>query len=207
MDTADHLENLGAVLKRLENAGLLLKREKLPIKDEETEEKKSEQVLMLDVLGDAPVDMPQIRRWTSRDVVMSRVQGDTVYARNDYGPQWVPAVVEKSTGPLSYTFLKGTGQKEKTWISFARNTQSQFPPIIAQGAPVIEGGIVQPVSSVPAEPAGWKELSLASQGEPGGVVEQLPKAGSVDTQAAESLTIRKSAREKPEPGYLKDFVR
>ncbi|RXN15994.1 putative protein K02A2.6-like protein [Labeo rohita] len=47
---------------------------RLPIKDEETEEKKSEQVLMLDVLGDAPVNTPQIRRWTSRDVMMSRVR-------------------------------------------------------------------------------------------------------------------------------------
>ncbi len=47
---------------------------RLPVKDEATEEKSSEQVLMLDVLGDAPVDAFQIRRWTSRDVMMSRVR-------------------------------------------------------------------------------------------------------------------------------------
>lgn len=29
---------------------------------------------MLDMLGDAPVDAFQIRRWTSRDVMMSRVR-------------------------------------------------------------------------------------------------------------------------------------
>ncbi len=47
---------------------------RLPIKGEGTEEQKSEQVLMLDVLGNAPVDAFQIRRWTSRDVMMSRVR-------------------------------------------------------------------------------------------------------------------------------------
>lgn len=47
---------------------------KLSIKEEATEERKAEKVLMLDILGDAPVDTPLIRRWTSRDVMMSRVR-------------------------------------------------------------------------------------------------------------------------------------
>ncbi len=63
------------------------------------------------------------------------------------------------------------------------------------------------MSSGTAEPVGWKEPSPVSQEEPEAVAEHLPKAGRVAAPSPESLAIRKSAREKREPDYMKDFVR
>lgn len=88
-----------------------------------------------------------------------------------------------------------------------KHTLTAPESIVVQDSPVLEEGIEQPVSSVTAEPAGWEEPSPVSQEEPEAIVEQLPKAGRVAAPSPESLAIRKSAREKREPDYLKDFVR
>ncbi len=64
-----------------------------------------------------------------------------MYVRNySYGSQWVPAVVERCTGPLSYTVLTGTGQTWRRHVDQLRKKHTLTAPesIIAQDSPVME---------------------------------------------------------------------
>ncbi|KAJ8337557.1 hypothetical protein SKAU_G00365230 [Synaphobranchus kaupii] len=93
----EHLRNLNEVLGRLEEAGLRLKRillrayeyrivykpgkehsnadalSRLPVPELVEDDSLQGQVLMIDHMDDAPVNMSQVRKWTAKDTTLSLV--------------------------------------------------------------------------------------------------------------------------------------
>lgn len=137
--------------------------------------------------------------------------GDDVYTRNySHGPRWVPAVVEETTGPVSYTVQTGDGRVMRRHVDQIRKrhtTVSTDAPIPEVTVEPTRLQVPDPVlEALPADCAittSIREERTApdtAQAHPSAV--EQPDAGGVPLPV-----LRRSERTRQSPAYLKDFVK
>lgn len=136
--------------------------------------------------------------------------GDDVYVRNySHGPKWIPAVIEESTGPVSYTVQTGNGLSMRRHVDQIRRRQTTMisdtttPEWTTGSLDSSDPGYASealPEDSVVTTPV--RERVAA----PGGVLEPPPADKPPDVGVEPSLEPRRSGRTRTPPVRLKDFV-
>ncbi|XP_039635261.1 olfactory receptor 11A1-like [Perca fluviatilis] len=164
----------------------------------------------ISVLGDvkSKVQQKQLKQKQTHDAnrkVRSFSPGDNVFVRNySYGPKWIPAVIQSSSGPVSYTVIIGCGQPMKRHMDQVRARLADTVPSSEsedeeETLSDMVGGCVGPLPT-----------SLNDRGEPPPIEPQDLQLAP-DTRVPPDLPIasvvRRSERERRSPGHLKDFVR
>ncbi|XP_026054203.1 uncharacterized protein K02A2.6-like [Carassius auratus] len=127
--------------------------------------------------------------------------GDSVYVRNYAGgPKWIPAVVEGCTGPLSYKTALGHGQTVKRHVDQIRNRSTDEMLEIILPAESEQDGDTSalPCADVVKTPAD-QEMSALEK-------EQSLELAVVEKEINQPTNLRRSARERRSPAYLKDYV-
>lgn len=128
-----------------------------------------------------------------------------------HGPKWIPGIITKITGPVSYKVLLGDGNIVRRHVDqiLARpeDTVSVVPPgvpewpsatVAASENPILEENSWVPEGnfSEPAEPAPDKSKTL--------VTDNPPPSMPVQSQR-QNAPVRQSQRRVSKPSYLKDF--
>ncbi|XP_056330368.1 uncharacterized protein K02A2.6-like [Danio aesculapii] len=128
--------------------------------------------------------------------------GENVYTKNfSLGPTWIPGTVQKRTGPLSYTIALGNGQVVRRHIDQVRTRQVASPAETAVGLDTSlqeleEGPLPESVDPVPSGNSVGQQAS--------GMTPEVTVSGTV--KAEEQPELRRSARTKKLPSYLKDYT-
>ncbi|XP_033988673.1 uncharacterized protein K02A2.6-like [Trematomus bernacchii] len=140
------------------------------------------------------VQQKQLKQKQSHDTnrkLRSFSPGDKVFIRNySYGPKWIAAVIESSSGPVSYTVIIGSGQVVKRHVDQVRARLTDTVPL----EPVLDSNrdTVVPVTIEQEGPPASEPVVLCTPGPP-----DLPA----------TPVVRRSERERQPPVYLKDFVK
>lgn len=136
--------------------------------------------------------------------------GEDVYARNySHGPKWIPAVIEESTGPLSYTVQTGDGHSKRRRVDQIRKRHAT-----AASDTTMWEGATGPFSlrdpSHPSEALPEDSVVTTPVGErvtaPEAVPEQPLTITQPDVRAEPPSALRRSLRARQAPAHLKDFV-
>ncbi|XP_038139940.1 uncharacterized protein K02A2.6-like [Cyprinodon tularosa] len=137
--------------------------------------------------------------------------GDDVYVRNySYGPKWIPAVVDENTGPVSYTVQAGDGRVMRRHVDQIRKRQASSNEMSShevEGEPVSLQLPEQAVEVVPADPGVPTSVGGEMTEQPAESTQVHPPAElSLGTEAQKTPVLRRSARTRQTPAYLRDFV-
>ena len=143
---------------------------------------------------------------------------DKIYFKNfGYGPKWLSGVIQRMTGPVSYTVLSADGREHRRHVDHIRTrwedngTQGQLDT----GAPVRVMGTDVSVRSLPTG-SNDKSLEAATQAN-GPELERTPLTGSEEfgsesqdssgsAQPATTDGLRRSERVRKQPAHLKDYI-
>lgn len=130
--------------------------------------------------------------------------GDSVLVGNySYGPKWIPAVVQSSLGPVTYTVSLGSGQTMKRHVDQVRAgltaaASNLEPNKDFQLFPDNDPGAVGPLPAVLSQgggsPSGWPPDQ-----------QPAPEA-EVRPESLDAPVVRRSTRERRLPAHLRDFA-
>ncbi|KAG1937540.1 retrotransposable element [Pimephales promelas] len=134
--------------------------------------------------------------------------GDSVYVRNyGGGTKWIPAVVECCTGPLSYKTVLGHGLTVKRHVDQIRKRCTDEMLETALPTENEQDGDTSTLSSedVANAPA---DVTNASAEQERALLEGGPsiEVTVVEKETNQPIHLRRSARERRAPAYLKDYV-
>ncbi|XP_039887198.1 uncharacterized protein K02A2.6-like [Simochromis diagramma] len=127
--------------------------------------------------------------------------GDKVFIRNySYGPKWIPAVIVRASGPVSYIVTIGSGQTVKRHVDQVRAR-------VADTVPSTPDREVEPLLDKESVPECCLPSELDTSPQPPAM--ELPYAPETPAPGDSSGTpvLRRSQRERRPPETLKDFVR
>ncbi|KAI3356530.1 hypothetical protein L3Q82_017741 [Scortum barcoo] len=124
--------------------------------------------------------------------------GDKVFIRNySYGPKFIPAVVMRSSGPVSYTVITGSGQVVKRHVDQVRARLADTAPSSEPENDLelvwdTDKETVDPVTSEKEEPPASEPVEWGTPVLPDLTVERA---------------VQRSERDRRLPAHLKDFVK
>ncbi|XP_061570028.1 uncharacterized protein K02A2.6-like [Cololabis saira] len=153
------------------------------------------------------VRQKQLKQKENHDLkkrLRSFAPGDNVFIRNfSFGPKWIPAVIESSSGPVSYTATLGNGKTVKRHVDQVRAGLRDIVP-----------------SELDKELKPLPDTDVGSEGCSPAVLDMTPKPLSCEIpegpcvpdvpappESPVAPVVRRSQRERHSPGRLKDFVR
>ncbi|KAL1422140.1 hypothetical protein MTO96_022403 [Rhipicephalus appendiculatus] len=189
-------------------------------------------VMLLDELPESAVHADDVAQYSAKDGVPSRVLSwvwrgwprftealpaprtfqpeDPVFARNySQGPPWVPAVISRATGPISYEVVLPDGRVYRRHVDQLRH-RSSSPIRVAETVPAGQPE-VRPASSPSHGEMSRSETEDNS--EPEEPPTAMPPSDDVATpqpappeESVESPGPRRLQRSRKTPQHLRDFV-